>query len=290
GGIWQAGSPPAVDTDGSLFLVTGNGKFDANTGGGDYGDTLLKLSPTLDVLDYFTPSDAMTLDVNDRDFGSGGPVLLPDQPGPHPHLVVACGKEATIYLTDRGDLGQFNANTNDVVQSIQQAVGGTWSLPAYWNGRLFYGGVRDNVKAFPLTNGQLATLPTSISPTQYGYPGPTPAVSANGNTNAIVWAIQNDGYAYRRPALLHAYDALNLANELYNSMQNGHRDAAADAVKFTVPTIVNGKVYVGGIRQLTVYGPLSGPTTSQTPTAPSSLCTCNASNVCEVTAGTHPVN
>src|SRR5262249_8139759 len=158
-----------------------------------------------------------------------------------------------------------------------------------WNGRIYYGGVRDNVKALPLINGQLARLPTSVSPTQYGYPGATPAVSANGTTNAIVWAIQNDGFTYRRPAILHAYDALNLAHELYNSMQNGHRDAAADAVKFTVPTIVEGKVYVGGVRQLTVYGPLSGPTTSLSPTSPSTLCTC-AANVCEVAAGTYPVN
>jgi hypothetical protein len=290
GGIWQAGSPPAIDADGNLFLVTGNGTFDGNAGGGDYGDTLLKLSPTLDILDYFTPSNALTLDVNDRDFGSGGPVLLPDQPGPHPHLVVACGKEGTIYLTDRDDLGQFNADTNDVVQSLEQVVGGTWSLPAYWNGRVYYGGVRDNVKALPLTNGQLAKLPTSVSPTAYGYPGATPAVSANGTTNAVVWAIQNDGFTFRRPAILHAYDALNLAHELYNSTQNGHRDGAADAVKFTVPTVVNGKVYVGGVRQLTVYGLLNGPTTTLPPTPASTLCSCGSDDVCEVTAGTYPVN
>ena len=276
GGIWQAGSPPAVDSDGNLFLVTGNGTFDGNTGGGDYGDSLLKLSPTLQVLDYFAPSDALSLDVNDTDFGSGGPVLLPDQPGPHPHLAVACGKQGTIYLTDREDLGQFNATTNDVVQSLNQVVGGTWSLPAYWNGRVYYGGVRDNVKVLPLTNGQLAKLPTSVSPTAYGYPGATPAVSASGTTNAVVWAIQNDGFTFRRPAVLHAYDALDLSHELYNSAQNGHRDGAADAVKFTVPTIVNGKVYVGGVRQLTVYGLRNGPTAALPPTPASTLCTCGS--------------
>ena len=291
GGIWQSGGAPAVDSAGNLFVLTGNGTFDGNTGGPDYGDSLLKLSPALGLLDSFTPFDHQMLQENDLDLGSGGPVLLPDQPGDHPHLLVACGKEGTIYLVDRDNLGQFHAGADDVVESLQQVFrSGTWSLPAYWNGRVYFAATDDNVRALSLTNGQLAMLPTSVSRTVYGFPGSTPAVSANGATNGIVWALQNDGFGRRRPAILHAYDALDLSHELYNSAQNSHRDGAAAAVKFTVPTIVNGKVYVGGIRRLTVYGLRAGATTTLPQTPPNALCTCNASNVCEVTPGTYAIN
>ena len=263
GGIWMSGSGLAVDASTNLYVVIGNGSYNANTGGTEYGDSALLLSTTngLAVADYFTPFNQATLAANDTDFGSGGPLLLPDAVGSvaHPHLMVACGKEGRVYLLDRDNLGHYNAAanaTNDpqIVQELPGAVGGTWSSPGYFNRRVYFQGSSDVLKAFAVTNGQLSTSPISQSTTSFGWPGATPAFSANGTNNAIAWVIQSDGAESGGEAILHAYDANNLANELYNSSQAGLRDAPGVAVKFTVPTIINGKVYVGATKALAVYG------------------------------------
>jgi hypothetical protein len=264
GGVWQSGTGPAGDARFNTFVATGNGTFDIDKQGHDFGESIVRLAPPsanrLKPTDYFTPYDQDNLNQGDVDLGSGGVLLLPDQGGPHKHLLVESGKEGTIYLVNRDHMGHYNPDNNSqIVQSLDQAIGGVWGAPAWWNNGVYFGGSGDYLKlyAFDPVSGLLSTSPTSESPTFFGYPGPTPSISANGVTNGIVWALQTDDYN-SGPATLHAYDATNVSTELYNSQQNAARDQAGPAVKFTVPTIVNGKVYVPTVKQLNVYGLLTG--------------------------------
>jgi len=226
------------------------------------------MSPSGTVLDYFTPHNQANLSNNNFDLGAAGPLLLPDQPGAHPHLLVSAGKDNAIYLLDRDAMGHYNAsNDNQIVQSIVNAFPfgrpepGNFSSPVYFNGRVYFGPVADTIQAFSLTNGRLSTTPTSASTAAYPYPGGTLAISANGNTNGIVWAIQRNGdcgvqisCGSAAPGVLRAYDATNLGVELYASDQAGTRDALDFAAKFSVPLVANGKVFVTTIGRLTIYG------------------------------------
>jgi hypothetical protein len=265
GGIWQGGAAPAADTSGNLFLATGNGNFTADAGGPDFGDSILKLTDSakgLAVADSFTPYNQASLDLVDGDVGSGGVLILPDQPGAYPHLLVQSGKEGSIYLVNRDSMGQYNsAGDTQIVQELPNAIGGIWGMPAYFNGTIYFGGEYDSMKAFSLTNGLLGATPASQSATVYGYPGPTVSISANGTSNGVVWAVDNSGaYQGGLPAVLHAYDAANLVSELYNSNLNPARDRLGPAVAFTVPTIADGKVFVGTGNSLAVFGLLpNGP-------------------------------
>jgi len=257
-GIWMAGNGLSVDANTNLYFEVGNGPFNANTAGGtEYGDSFVKLavSSTLQVADYFTPYNQASLASSDSDLGSGGPLLLPDEAGSgtHPHLIVGCGKEGTIYLVDRDNMGHYNSVDNSqIVQSLQNAVGGTWSSPAYFNHRIYYHGSGDVLKSFTINNAAMTV--SSSSTTSYGYPGATPVVSANGTQNGIVWDLQTDANSSSGPTILHAYNATNVALELYNSSQNLTRDNPGGAVKYTVPVVVNGKVYVGAQFALSVFG------------------------------------
>jgi uncharacterized repeat protein (TIGR03806 family) len=259
-GIWMAGNGLCVDANTNLYFEVGNGPFNANTvGGTEYGDSFVKLAvaDTLSVADYFTPYNQASLAGSDTDLGSGGPLLLPDSVGSaaHPHLIVGCGKQGTIYLVDRDNMGHYNtANDKQIVQSLPGAVGGTWSSPAYFNQRIYYHGSGDILKAFNITNATITVTPSSRSGTSYGYPGATPVVSANGTKDGIVWDLQTDAYTTGGPAVLHAYNANNVAVELYNSSQNLSRDNPGGAVKYTVPVVANGKVYVGAQFTLSVFG------------------------------------
>jgi hypothetical protein len=254
--IWMSGGGLAADANGHVYFVTGNGPVSSTSNGfnpaaGDYAESVLNLATSggLSVSDYFTPFNWQFLDSIDADFGSGGVVLF-DQPGAAaPHLLVTTGKEGTIYLINRDNMGQFNAGSDSVVQELPGSIGGSFGSPAYFNNTIYYGGVGDTLKAFSLTNGLLSTGPTSHSAISFGYPGTTPSISANGTSNGIVWAIEMGSHA-----ILHAYDATNLAHELYNSDQAGSRDQLDAAVKFTTPTIADGKVFVGTASQLTVFG------------------------------------
>ena len=271
GGIWQGGGGLATDADGNIFCVTGNGTFDANSGGRDFGESVLRLdtSDGLQEQDYFTPFNYVALNAGDLDLGSSGPLLLPDQPGAHPHLVLAAGKQGTIYVVDRDDLGQVHSrDDSQIVQSLPSAIGPAFGTGAYWNGTVYYAGVSDFPKAFQMTNGQLSATPVSQAATKLGFPGASPSVSANGTSQGIVWIVQSDGYGSGGPGVLHAYDATNLSLELYHSPTTSGPGDAGRAIKFAVPTIVNGKVYVPGRSALTVFGLLpSIATATSTATA-----------------------
>jgi hypothetical protein len=266
GGIWASGSGPAGDGS-LLFVATGNGSFKVSSA--SYGSSILKLSEpsagVFSILDYFTPNNYSILNAGDIDLGAGG-VLLVDQPAgsPHEHLLFLCGKQGTLYVVDRDNLGEFNTGVDLVVQSIAGVNPGSWSSPAWWNNTLYLGGSAepsppdpDALRAFtfdPIA-GMLSTTSTSQSAVVFGYPSPTPSISANGATNGIVWAMQESNYQNNTgQAVLYAYDATNLGNLLYSSSQNAARDTAGLSVKFAVPTIANGKVYLPCRNAVTVFG------------------------------------
>lgn len=259
GGIWQSGNGPAADEAGDVYVASGNGTFDVNADGLDFGDSFLKLTPDLMLLDYFTPDNHAYLDGGDLDVGPSGALLLPAQPGGKPHLLVGASKDGTIYVLDRDDLGRFNAHGNaQIVQQIRAALRPLMSVPAYWNNTIYFAAASDVLKAFRLENGRLNPKPVSKGQTVFGHPGASPAVSADKTGNGIVWVVKTDGYSHGGQAVLYAYDAIDVSHELYNSAEAGERDVAGPAVKFVVPTVANGRVYVGTQDRLTVFGLLTG--------------------------------
>jgi hypothetical protein len=256
GGIWMAGGGLAVDSNNYLYLATGDGAFNANTNGTEFANSFLKLSTggKLSVADYFTPWNQSYLASHNLDLGSGGIMLLPDQPGRFPHLMIGAGKSGLVYLMNRDMLtaGNNHFNTNGATDAVVQTVslqGGAFDTPAYFNGTIYYVGANDALTALSLSNGLLPTLPTGLGPRKFGFPGATPSISANDQADGIVWAIQRAS-----PAVLAAYNATNVSIELYNSSRAGSRDILANGVKFAVPTVANGKVFVGGQYALSVFG------------------------------------
>ena len=263
GAIWMSGAGPAADSSGNIYLLDANGTFDTTMNGsgfpsqGDYGNAFMKLSTTnkqLAVADYFEMSNQMSENDSDQDLGSGGALVLPDLTDSASktwHLAVGAGKDGNIYLVDRDNMGKFNSGSNNIHQELPGVLsGGIWSMPAYFNDTVYFGAVGNNIRAFPISNAQLSTTPSSVSAASFPYPGATPSISANGTNNAILWATANSN-----PAVLHAYDATNLAQELYNSNQaSGGRDQFGAGNKFITPMIVNGKVYVGTTNGVGVFG------------------------------------
>ena len=260
GGIWQSGAAPAGDGK-DTFFATGNGVFDAARGGLNFGNSVIRLGlrngHSFSVLDYFTPFDQEALNVSDIEPGSGGVVLLPKLKSlSGRQLMVVTGKSGTIYVLDAAHMGGFNpSGDTDIVQSIPLASAGVWGTPAWWNGTLYVGGTWDTLKAFKFDDesNSFPVVPQTQSSISFQFPGPTPSISANGNHNGVVWIIQADGYVDGSPEILRAFDATDLKHELYDSAENTG-DNAGGAVKFAVPTIANGKVYVGAKGQLSVYG------------------------------------
>ena len=253
GGIWMTGNGPAADTNGNVFINTGNGTAADNNN--DYGDSILKFNGAngLTLADYFTPYNAAALSSADADVSSAGLLLLPDSAGSasHPHLLLSGSKAGTLYLLDRDNLGQFNANSDSqIVQELSGAVGGSPMLcsPAYFNGHIYVIGNSDYLKCFTISNAAMSLTPVAQSPNAFGFA--TPTISAGGTNNGIVWAMVSSGGSVE----LFAYNATNVAQELYNSSQNAARDNAGSAVEFTLPTVVNGKVYVGAQHSVSVFG------------------------------------
>ncbi len=280
GGVWQSGSGLATDDQGNIYAAVGDALFDANLGGVDYGDSLLKLGASLNVLDYFTPFDQACRKANDDDLGSGGPIVLPAQPGAVPNEVVIAGKGGSpcdffgsqpatpIYLLNRNALGEYNAQQDQDVETVAGSGSGYWSSPAYWQGPssaylymagsdVSHGG--DALKMYSVTNGLISSSPVDQSSNVFPT-GSTPSLSANGNSNGIVWAVARQDRLFKQPgvspAILYAYDATNVSLMLYSSAQIPQRDQGGCGNKFQTPTIANGKVYVGTQNELDVFGPL----------------------------------
>jgi hypothetical protein len=269
GAFWMAGAGPAADASGNIYLLDGNGTFDTTLTAsgfpnrGNFGNAFLKVSTTgaLAVADYFAMSNTVAESNADQDLGSGGALVLPDLVdgnGQTRHLAVGAGKDAHIYVVDRDAMGKFNASSNQIYQDITGAIGSVFSMPAYFNGTLYYGASGDGIKAFPITNARVASTPSSRTARSFTYPGSTPGISASGTADAILWAVENSN-----PAVLHAYDARDLTRELYNSNQAASgRDTFGAGNKFITPTIANGRVFIGTGTGVAVFGRLgpSAPT------------------------------
>jgi hypothetical protein len=247
-GIWQADNGPAADEQGNVYAATGNGKFNASSGGHDYGDSVLKLkadSGNLMVRDYFTPSNQQALNARDADVGSGGPMLLPGT-----RLLLTGGKNGVLYVLDHDHMGQYQSGGNSHAIETLRLGQGIYSAPAYWNGHIYIIASDDFLSDFVVYHGRLPAQPTARGGYRFPNPGATPAVSADGTKNGIVWALETRVWNDfgKRPAVLHAWDATDMGHELYSSGQNG------PALRFAVPTVVNGRVYVGTKGEVDVYG------------------------------------
>jgi hypothetical protein len=265
GGIWMSGAGPAADANGNIFITVGNGTFDTDLDANgfpsqsDCGNCFVKISstPPLTILDYFSAANTVSQSASDHDFGSGGPMLLPDVQdanGNTRHLAVSGAKGVNLYVADRDNLGKFNAESDSIYQELTGAfIGGVYSKAAYFNGTVYFGASSDAIKAFPVVNALLATAPQSQTGKKFYYPGTTPSISANGTNNGIVWAVDN-GPSTGTTAVLSAYDASNLATELYDSAQApGNRDVFNNN-KFITPLAIDGYVYVGTSNSVAVFG------------------------------------
>ena len=274
GGIWMGGAAPAADSANALYLSTANGTMDHDstvTPNTDLGDSVVKLNTSsgLSLSDWFSPFNQSTLEIQNIDLGSGGVLLLPDQSSGPAHLLVTGSKEGKIYVINRDAMGHFcgtctpTTGDTNIVQSFgtSNEIFGT---PAFWQNKLYFASASDKLSAFDFdpASGQFSTTPSSQSTTTYGGRGTMPSISSLGTSNGIVWAIDATQFGIPGsqglgPAVLHAYDATDLSTDLWNSSQAANnRDQADNAVKFTVPTIANGRVYIGTRSTLEVYGVL----------------------------------
>lgn len=260
GAIWNSGAGMAADSVGNILLLDANGVFDTtlNASGfpidGDYGNAFLRLTTKggLAVADYFEMDNEASENGSDTDLGSGGTLLVTqkDSTGKTWQLAVGAGKDSNLYAVDRTNMGKFNSGSNNVYQELAGVLpGGVWSMPAFFNGRVYYGPVGSPILGFQFKNAKLQTSAVAKTSNAFGYPGATPSISSNGGKNPIVWAAENSN-----PAVLHAYNATTLI-ELYNSNQaaNG-RDHFGAGNKFITPMIANGKVYVGTTTGVGVLG------------------------------------
>jgi outer membrane protein assembly factor BamB len=266
GAIWGSGAGMAADGNGNIFVLDANGDFDTdlNSAGfprdADFGNAFLKLSTKggLAVADYFEMDNEQQENNSDTDLGSGGALLLPpmkDSSGKFWQLAAGAGKDSNLYIVNCNSMGKFNPSGNIIYQELAGVLpGGIWSMPAFFQGKLYFGAVGQAILAFQFKNAQLSPAPVAQTSNRFGYPGATPSVSANNGQNGIVWASANTN-----PAVLYAYNAKNL-QELYDSNQaaNG-RDHFGAGNKFITPMIANGKVYVGTTNGVGVFGLLSAP-------------------------------
>ena len=265
-GIWMGGAGISADIEngiGRLFPATGNGTYDARTPYGantmDYGDDILRLTQTstgsLAVADAFTPDNQGALSSADLDLASGGVLLLPDQPGTYPHLLVQLGKSGSMYVVNRDNMGGYSTSANSIVQTVT-TTGGLWGMPAYWNGNVYVWPSQGKLSRYPVTNGTLSASPAETSSqSQSAWYGSTPSISSNGAANGIVWSLDWS----QTPAVLYAHNATNVSQLLYASSQNTTRDSVGTPVKFVVPTIADGNVFVGADNQFDIYGLLAAP-------------------------------
>jgi hypothetical protein len=269
GGIWMTGTGPSVDSNGNIYVVTGNGAFDTNSPRKNYGDSIIKLSTAsgLSVADFFTPVNQSDLSTQDLDLGSGGVLVLPDAAGSsaHRHLLVSGDKQGVLYLIDRDNMTGFNPGGDQILQEVIVTSGsacaacGIFSTPAYWQGWLYVLAIGDVLKQYAMANGALGTSPVLQANATFGFPGASPAISSSGTSQGIVWVLNTTANGSSigsstssGPAILYAYDARSL-KKLFSSPTSG-AGAAGNAVRFAVPTVANGKVYAGAQSELDVFG------------------------------------
>jgi hypothetical protein len=256
GGLWNGGGAPAInDGSGNVFITTGVDQDDPPSG---YNDAFLRLSGNdLSVQDFFQPDDASFLAANDADLGSGSPVLMPDNSSSTPYEIIGGGKDGKLFVVNRASMGSFSSTSNNVIQTVQSGVhqfDNIFSTPVYWNGFFYVQCEGDLLRQFTWNNGRLSDQPVKLGQFVLWAHGATASLSANGTNNGILWEIDNTNHDNGGVAILRAYDATDVSRQLYDSTQAGSRDTAGLALKFTVPTIAAGKVFVGTSNELDIYG------------------------------------
>jgi hypothetical protein len=250
GGLWMSGAAPEADSQGNIYVSTGNGSAGTN----NFGESIVKLSPNLQELDYFTPYNFSSYDAADLDLGSGSLILAPDQNGPYPHEIIACGKPTPIYVINRDAFGGRGTTSDNIIQRLDGQIGGTGSVrdsgqpcynsPAMWQENVYFAPNYDVLKMFVLNpaTGMLSSTPVSKGAFRYNWPGADPVISANGNTNGIVWTVDLS------TGTLHANDATNVSAALYTSANIG------TPIRWVPPTVVNGHVYVTASGKIIAFG------------------------------------
>jgi hypothetical protein len=272
GAFWQGGAAPAVDADGNIFINTADGSFNANLGGNNYGDTLLKLrlnGNSFQIVDWFTPSDANCIDLDDLELGSSGVALLPTDFTNGTKLAVTYSKEGRLFVVNADTLGEYNASGDTQIPQefmvgdyscSDSTTGGAADGPdwnrlygtaSYWNGNIYAGGANLPLKQYQFQNGLLSSTPVATSPTAYGYRGANTVVSANVNQGGIVWAYEKTAAGQ---GILHAYNATSVLVELWNSNMNSGRDALGEGIGFATPVVANGRVIVTYDTRVGVFG------------------------------------
>jgi hypothetical protein len=274
GAFWQGGAAPAVDANGTIYINAADGSFNADLGGNNYGDTMLKLNFTgtsFQIVDWFTPSDAACIDLHDLELGSAGVALLPTDITNGSSMAVSYSKEGRLFVVNTATMGHYNgggdnqipqefmvgANTCSDAITGDVAEGTTWNrlygTPAYWNGNLYAAASNTTLKQYQFENGLLNPTPTATSPTAYGLRGANSVVSSNGTQNAIVWVNEKSATG---GGILHAYDATDVSKELWNSNMNSVRDALGEGIGFATPVVADGRVIISSATTVGVYGQL----------------------------------
>jgi hypothetical protein len=272
GAFWQGGAAPAVDASGNIYLNSADGSFNADQGGNNYGDTVLKLKlngGSFQVVDWFTPSSEACVDLNDLELGSAGVALLPMDFTNGAKLAIALSKEGRLFLIDTDNLGKFHGGgDNQIPQEFMvgaytcsstttgaDADGPNWNrlygTASYWNGNVYMGASNMALVQYQFQNGLLNSTPVAMSPSSYGYRGANTVVSANGTQNAIVWAYEKTPTGL---GILHAYDATSVSTELWNSEMNATRDALGGGIGFSTPVVVNGRVITTYDERVGIFG------------------------------------
>ncbi len=274
GAFWQGGAAPAVDANGNIFINAADGSFNADLGGNNYGDTMLKLQFTgtsFQIVDWFTPSDAACIDLHDLELGSSGVALLPTDFTDGSSYALSFSKEGRLFLVNTATMGHYNAGgDNQIPQEFMVgadtcsdaitgdvAEGTNWNrlygTPAYWNGNVYAAASNAPLKQYQFQNGLLNPTPTATAPTSYGLRGANTVISANGTQNAIAWVSEK---TLAGGGILHAYDATDVSKELWNSNMNSLRDALGEGIGFATPVVADGRVIIASGSSVTVFGSL----------------------------------
>ena len=258
GGVWMSGGGLAEDAAGSVYFSIGNGTFDGVT---SFGESVVKLPPNLSTggsgFQFFTPYTVYSDNANDADTGSGGVLLLPDQPGPYPHEMVAQGKDGVLTLLDRDNMGGYVPGGPDNALA-ELNLGGVWASPAYYqdaSGNAYVYTTGGPLYSVQISNGSANV----VGETNVGFPsdngnGSTPTISSNQSAagTAIAWIVQRPAYTQSQPLVLYAFDATNLSAQLFKYKLG--KWPAGGSNPTLVPTVANGKVYVADGKSIIAFG------------------------------------